>query len=293
VTPAIAFVVRFYGPLLLAIVLLLLALSVKGVTESGHLRMHFSVFPGFHLEGDLPACFQRAWVPRSLFGVWGVGLVAASLLTDFAHYFPTTLRMDVYFDDDGLRRELAQFTAEELGSVGMDTTSLANGAAEYESQLKRSLATQWGRIDKAYALDTSGITRGNVHGKGETTFVVERIGVLTYRIVESHGQLAFAADVPGRASKEFSTFFELRDSPYNHIRPSFLALVRNGALMLRPEFKQILIAGPRRGPGGQFDHVVVGLTRIQLLPIPDFGNTVYLWKRSDRGAVPIAYAVYY
>jgi hypothetical protein len=97
-------------------------------------------------------------------------------------------------------------------------------------------------------------------------------------------------DVPKKSRRSFHTAFELRETAANHIHPDFWNLLKSPSVVLKPEFKQIFSTegGEHNAP---LDHIVIGWTKIFLLPFPHLTNTVYLWKLPNGTTVPVGYAI--
>jgi len=287
------FFARFYIPIIAGVVVAIVAYMLKEVKRDGLPEIGIDIpLTPLKLKLPLPRALKRIWFSRLSLYALAVLLMIWGLDADFSKFFPAHLRMDVFFDELGIQRVLAEFDSSELRSAGVMEGWTAC-RSKYDESVKSALARSWARIDPVYVSDTAGMISENTHGRGSTSFVVERVGTLAYRIVESRGELQHSADIPGKEIRPFTTFFELRDSPQNHIRPKLLDLVRRPVVMIRPEFKQALSSDPRRGTYVPFDHIMAGMTHVRLLPFPAFGSTVYLWRGSCAGSVPVGYAVYY
>jgi hypothetical protein len=133
----------------------------------------------------------------------------------------------------------------------------------------------------------------NTHARGETTFIVTRDDWLQYRITEASGELALVFDVPGRRLDALRTLFALADSPTNFMRPSLRQLFLGQSIILAPRFKQIFRPSSASISTASFDHIVVGVTKVRVMPLPGFSSTLYLVQQSDASLVPVGYAIYY
>ena len=287
------FFLRFYAPIIAGLMVSVSGFLLKGDHPEGLPEIEIAIpFTPFRIKIPLPRALRRAWFARLGLQALAAFLVLWGLNTDFSKFFPAHLRMDVYFDESGIKDLLANFDSADLAAAELNR-DWVKCRPQYDNGVKRVLARSWSRVDPRYISDTTRMAGGNTQGKGTTSFVVERVGIMAYRIVEGRGELQHTSDIPGREIRPFTTFFELRDSPQNHLRPSVLALIRSPSIVIRPEFKQALSSDPHRDIHIPFDHVMVGMTRIRLLPFPAFGNSLYLWRGACGGSVPIGYAVYY
>lgn len=289
---AVSFLISFYLPLAIAVLLLLLAVlmplpRVKGAGRpEWQLEMHL-----LGLSIPLGLKLKHAWLIRLTVAVIAVGLVFKALTLNFAEFFPQRLAMDVYFDERGIARNLTAFSAADLTDLDM-AENWGPYLAQYDLEVRKSLFALWQRGSSRPIPQTADFIRNFLHARGETTFRVRRVGVFSYLISDSEGKLVYDFEPPGRPSWRFTTFFKLRGSSYNHIKPSLWRLIKSPSMAIRPEFKQILSI-EEGGLDAPFDHVVIGLTKIYLLPIPTFTETVYFWRMPNGRTVPIGYAIYF
>ena len=265
--------------------LALIALAVANKVDAAKL-------PGLGEVLKLKLDKLPGWVGRLVVVLVGLGLILAGFGRDVSTLFPRHLRMDVYFDLPGLRSEVASvFDKQELQELGV-RQGWESRTLLYDQALKEHLATLWELQEAGSGVDTAYVARETLHAHGKTSFIVERVGLLSYRLIESVGELKHRIDVPRIVSplRQFKTEFELRPSAGDHLRPrSILRFLKKG-YTLQPRFKQILTKGRDLV---EFDHEVIGATKVHVFPMPKFGNTIYLWRDPDGGLVPVAYAVYY
>ena len=284
------FVARFYAPLGVGLGLLvagtMLEFSEKDLRSSS---LRVSVL-GVSVELPIPERYKSEALARLVvFMVAGI-FVAFGLSTDFSHHFPKRLKMDVFFDIEGIEKSLKVFDNEDRKALRFDDNWRAS-LKLYDSVVKeafREILTAEGADDSA----VSAIVRANLHSHGETSFVVERVSLLRYRICESSGHLDHRVDAPGVPSFGWRTEFALRPTVHDHLQIGFWDLFR-GKYLLCPEFKQIFRVHGYSATKAM-DHTVIGATKVITLPVPWIEKTIYLWREEKLGlAVPIAYAVYY
>lgn len=285
------FILRFYLPLLLSLTLLLLMVATPKILVQQNLPEVEVKLWVLGVIIPLGLWLRRIWIVRSLLLAVALSAAFASLATDFSGFFPTHLKMDVYFDRAGIRRTLATFTTDDLTEAGIPN-NWEPYLSKYDEAVTASLA-ELGRMNPRRAMpNVPTIGRSNIHGSGETSFVVKRIGFFAYRLTESNGLLDFAVEEPRKPPTHFRTSFSLVETAGNHLRPSLRQIITAAPVLIEPEFKQILSIedGALNAP---FDHIVVGLTKVFVLPFPEFSNTLYLWKLPDGTRTPVGYAVYY
>lgn len=282
---------RFYLPFLLSILLVGAGLLLE-FSDSDLLSPTFEVsFLGLTINLPMPARYRSEIFARLLICSAGVLFLGFALSANFASYFPARLRMDVFFDQEGLEDSLlAFFRTQDSASLHLDA-AWKEHIERYDSVVKEALREIL-RSEGADESAASAVDRNNMHAHGETSFVVGRVSPVRYRICESDGYLEHRVDAPGNPSFGFRTEFSLRATAHDHLRVRLSDLLRGGHL-LRPEFKQIFrVKGFESAK--TIDHIVIGATRVRILPLPWVGRTIYLWRDEERNVVvPIAYAVYY
>lgn len=193
--------------------------------------------------------------------------------------------MEVFYDEKGIQRSLSVFTSEELQSLG------------YQGFNKGDVEEYYRALDKRLGLllryeGFFSVRDGTVHSKGQTSFKVQQTdGIHNYYISDSKGELAHTLERAGKPTVNFLSFFEKLPSPNDYVRPTLLELLLKQEVIIAPKFKQIL-AEKNRSDGVIFDHILVGATKICLVPYPRYSNTVYFIETKHHGVVPIGYAVY-
>jgi hypothetical protein len=105
------FLLRFYGPILIGVLMLLLAVLVPRLV-SDTTKLHFEpdfILPFLGLKLPLPLRIERVSVFRVI--LVGMSLVSFifALAIDFSKYFPSKMRMDIYFDVRGIQRTVDLF----------------------------------------------------------------------------------------------------------------------------------------------------------------------------------------
>jgi hypothetical protein len=212
-----------------------------------------------------------------------------ALTLDFSKYFPARLNVDVYFDEKGIERHINVFSSIERAEVSL-TDDWKQHVVAYDEAVKSSLGKLWREHNLQNMPDMSDFIRDLVNAGGMVSFEVRRVGWLSYCITKSEGHLDFNLDVPKKSRRSFHTTFVLRKTAANHINPKFLNLLKSPYVILRPEFKQIF-STERGRDSATFDHIVIGWTKIYLLPFPHLTDTIYLWKLPNGKTVPIGYAI--
>lgn len=215
------FLFRFYLPLFVGVglVLAVLLMNVHTITGAGTAQLSFS-FLGIGISLPVPISLMGSAFAKSILLV-GAGLtICVALNVDFSKYFPNLLQMDVYFDLEELGNALKQFTDREYVALRIsprwrELTEL------YDLEMRTSLQALSKKLQGGTgSVRPELVTRSTLHAHGATTFVVERVGLFRYHIVESLGYLEYTVDVPRVGTFHFRTDFELRSTGYDYIQPS-------------------------------------------------------------------------
>ncbi len=287
------FIGRFYFPLLASLAAFVLAfvprrpVSQTVVTSS-------QIDPKPHLLG------VKVWangVARPiLLAALSLSSLIYALAVDFSVYYPSRLNNDLYYDVRGIERTLASLGRNWSAQFGIPE-NWANRLDDYDRDAIANIKKAWRRDGIPDVWPDEGSPREFFHGTGETTFHVERLSFLTYRIKDSQGAHTYYIDLPRQIRQEFvgSSALLRRGESSNFIRPNLLSLLASPTHIITPEYMQIFGRRSNRSPSEaqDFDHVLVAATKLTLLPIPSFGNTLFLWKSPKGDWLPIGYAVYH
>ncbi len=290
-----AFVSRFYAPIAASFILLTLAIfTPKVLSQSGSQAVEAEIKLAFiGIKVPLSTFESNFYLIKLTLMILGLVLLAYAINIDFAKYFPQRLKLDAYFDPKGIARTLATFQPVDLARMNIEPNWI-NHLADYDSDVVTSLKRVWKALGQSdpWPDPKDESPREYFHCSGETTFVVHRKGLLTYKVVEADGQLKYSADYPRRERKDFGGVFSLRETAASYIRPKLLDLVKSPSVLIAPEFMQVFRVDSWRSEG-PFDHILIAATRITLFPLPTFGDSVYLWKGPTGRWVPIAYCIYH
>lgn len=150
------------------------------------------------------------------------------------------------------QQSLATMPARELAAVGIPDGWI-NRVGGYEIAVRDRLLAEWGADVSEWEPRAAALNRENLRGRGETTFIVERVGWLTYRIAESRGELRHTAETPLVAAIEFRSEFYLRPTQFDLIRGSLRDFL-GAPLLLRPSFNQVVMVPRRPSQEIVFDH---------------------------------------
>jgi hypothetical protein len=156
------------------------------------------------------------------------------------------------------------------------------------------LRSIWEKDHRPDAWPASDHPRPHFTGSGYMTFQVARTGLLSYQIVEATGRLNYAIKVPRDGWTFFPGASKLVPTIHNYLRPKLPELLRTRSILIRPAFAQVFgiaAVDDSVGPQGH-DHTLIAVTRVTLLPLPTFSDTLYLWRSKSGTKIPIARSVY-
>jgi hypothetical protein len=271
---------RLYLPLLFAILTFTYIFIVRKSAEKVEIPINiFSI-----IEFKLP--ISSGIVKKVLLIILTLILIGSYLTRDYSKLFPSELDMEVFYDEEGLKKTIDILTPDEKKTIGINYLDYDKYQAVYYDALDEKVK----EILKCN--DFFKIKNGIVHSSGMTTIKVEKInGFQNYYITESKGRLDHTCEAPNIESVSFSSSFDKINSSNDYLKPDLYRIFFNGEIILNTLYKQILSEGWRSNPV-PFHHTVIGVTKIYLFPFPRYSNTLYLYKHDKGGLIPIAYAVY-
>jgi len=290
-TEWVGFVLKVYGSLFVAFLLLIAAIRVRisRASDDESFKATLGIW-GITLDIPVGQIFSRRWLVRAGFVTLATFFLILGISTDISKYFPRNLKMNVYFDMVGIENLLSDLSEEEEKALSI-AANWKDHVAEYDQLASQHLNALWSGLSSNTTPRVKAGIRESIHAFGSTTFDVARISPIRYRIVGASGQLNHKVQPVGEAEMHFQTEFSLRETSNNFIDAT-LAKVISGHL-ITPEFNQVFYVGPLFNISINVDHVVVGATRIKVFPVPKFGNTLYLIRLPSNELVPIAYGIYF
>lgn len=271
-------IVKLYYPLLFIVIMLLVAFRIR---KREGLKINIPVSLGsilkFPIEIDNIIVF-RLLLCFSIFPT----LITYSLY-DYSKFFPKHLTMQVFYDKEGIMKNLKDYSKKELSEMNVDVDFATRDTFYF-----RSLDNEIRNSTSINCFFSNNC--GDIHSDGETSFIVNKIGVFQrYQVTESSGFLLHEINNPDSIPKTIKSYFNKMVSPYDYIQISIFDLFK-GYITIRPEFMQI-IAEKNKSDGARYNHRLCGLTRVKVFPYPEFSNTIYLLKYNDR-FIPVGYAIY-
>jgi hypothetical protein len=207
------------------------------------------------------------------------------LTMDFSKLYPSEFRMQVYYDGAGIEATMSGFTDGTLEALGVVRD--IKKAQDYYRLLDTTRARLTGKHDLYFS------SGSEFSSEGTTTFTVEKIaGIQKYRIVSAEGRLTHSLVRPDGKIEKSITLFEKVASPGDFFGPTVREIFLHRSFDIHAKFQQTIMNYSQTN-GLQMDHVLIGLTSVQIWPVPGYGRTLYLFQDSSGVYVPIAYAVYY
>lgn len=286
------FFARFYGSIIFGFIAVAIAIFIPTLIPNNpklNLEVGLSVgFVGFKMP--LATWIENATIIRGFILIVGIALITYALLIDFSRYFPQRLKVDVYFDKKGISRTLRQFSEKDLKDLQppVDWQSLI---PKYDTEVVGALNALWAQRRMTNTPPVENIGREFLHAIGETHLSVQRTSLLRYRIRSGGGQMNLTIEAKNRSTFRFQSAFYLRETRANYLRPTIFELLRSPTIILRPEFKQVFQI-EHGGADAPFDHVLIALTKVSLIPAPSFSDTLYIWRDDTGTYVPVGYAIY-
>ena len=281
--------IRLYAPLVAGLYLLLVGLSVDEVGDTLTMSVNLVVVSvgGWPLPDWLGTPVQ-AWSR-----VVGLALVVYAAFADFSGFFPSRFKAEVFFDNDGIKQQLKQFTVKERESLTLSTASWDRVQEEYRQKFVSLLVArnEKGKVKKRHL---KALKDNNTHGDGQVEITIAKRTMMSYVIEKSTGDLRIKAAIPRAELQRVITRFRLQQSPHNLIKFEIGNILKGITVLLTPRFEQVVESEGDLSTV-PFDHGVVCVTKVRVLPAPWIGSTVYLLEVDEDGRtahVPVGYARY-
>jgi len=270
---------KLYLPIILFITFIIILITCQ---QQGDKVFTIS-FEQYGLDFKIP--IQSFTIQKIILIALSIASLTAYLFYDFSKYFPQKLKMEVYFDNDGIVKCLSLFSTKELDKLNILYSDYEKHQLEYYELINKEAR-------KLLKMEFFTINNKDIHSEGETSIIVDKVaGIHNYHIKESKGELKQIVEKPKSEIKYFYTFFEKHHTAADKLTPSFNDIFIKNRVILKPRFKQIITVNIK-SYGKKFDHVLGGYTIIKLFPYPRFSNTLYLLEVDSVGLIPIGYAVY-
>jgi len=274
--------VSLYGPLLMS-GLCIVALFRFGEESNTATVLHIRPLGEF---ADVNLSIAHPTLIRIVLATGAAAILSSYGFYDYAQFFPTHFKMDVFFDDRGLSDAVNDLSAAERTRLKI-IEDFQSRKAEYFAAVDQQVRSLL-KIDEFY--NTS---NGVLHSTGETSFVVESAsGWQRYHISEARGELTHTLEIPGQPELRLLTIFERLTSSDDYFNVHIVDILWRWGTVLRPRFKQLLTFDRATVGSGTFRVAVVGVTKVEIFPWPKINRTVYCADVPNVGLVPIAYAVY-
>jgi hypothetical protein len=204
---------------------------------------------------------------------------------DFSRFFPKEYTIEVFYNEDGLRESLLKYSSKELNQIGVIDNNRESAKIYYED-LDKTLKDMYG-YEEFFTAEN-----GTVRSYGESDLKAEKIsGFHKYYIVQADGEVTHTLDRPEELSISCKSIFKKTPSSHDYLRPSFSDIFVKRSIIIQPRFKQILKENDR-SDGIVFDHILIGVAKVNFFPVPSFENFIYLFELPNGNLVPIAYAVF-
>ena len=271
--------IKLYFPIILSLLFLFLPFFVR--KDLGTTRVKLNLMGLV----DISLPIKSSVVVRLLLLVFSLLSFLPILFYDYSSLFPKILNMEVFYDQEGIKRTLAQYSTEELAPYNIPDNYKPWQEKYYDAMTKE--------LNKIIKMQNPFVIKdGVIYSNGHVRFNIESVpGWQHYHLKESSGELNHTIEIPNMRPVPFKTFFDQLPTGANYFNLTLAdILIRHGKLLC-PTFKQIL-AENVRSDGILFHHLVVGLISATSFPNPRVAPTIYLAKFENVGYVPIAYAVY-
>ena len=163
------FALRFYLPLAFALFLVLLFIfSPKIIPDGSQVKLEAGFQIGiFGIKVPLATLVEQIWVIRGTLIAVVLACVMFAFNVDFSKYFPTLLRMDVYFDIRGIERTLNLFADQTRKDILL-AENWNSLVAQYDEEVSVGLDQLWKSRGIQGTPPPEEFRRELLHAQGET-----------------------------------------------------------------------------------------------------------------------------
>lgn len=277
-------IIKIYLRVIISVILFLFLFSVKTEEEKTGQVIISPNFWGvslFTIKVPLP----KVWLVRTILFCSSVATLSTLLFVDFSVFFPEELKVQAFFDQEGIRVSLKAFSDDELKRLGIPDN--------YEQFQKKYYDDVNIVLGEFFQKSKDTIFRGkDFYSIGAISFVVQKLdGIQNYYIKEAGGQLKHTLVRPNTLPLTFRTSFEKRYSRHDYLSPSLKEIFIKYTVIIQPRFKQIFEKDEKSG-GETFDHILVCVTKVYFFPFPRLSNTIYMTELEGIGLIPVGYGIY-
>jgi hypothetical protein len=150
-------------------------------------KFTLSIFGVINFERDI----KNILLIRLLLAFGAISVLCIPSFRDYTVFFPTYYKMEVFFDNNGIKDALSGFSKKEIEELNIKNNWL-NSKDDYLRYLNNELQTKF-KIPFQFDLQ-----KGDVYSIGETFFKVTKIkGWQKYKVDEAKGGLMKMSDVGG------------------------------------------------------------------------------------------------
>lgn len=266
-------------PLILAAVAAILALTA---TPEGAIKIRFDVLKPFILEREI----GNEVVLKVVLWIVALTVLWIPAFRDYSVFFPTFLRMRVFFDTEGIEHALKMYSSQEREMLNVER----NWHAEQLAFMARL-----NELVEQHGVSTPNVFNTQTSGVGETTFRVRKTrGLQNYYIYESNGEVRFTIPKSDGTTITLYERTELLPTEDSYLDGSIYDVYVKHTKIMRPRFNQYVQVHPFQRL--RVDELVA-VTKIRFWPIIDVGRTLYMLRKPSGTAggvslAPIGYAVY-
>jgi hypothetical protein len=277
-------IIKIYLPIIISGFGFLLLFFIKRGKKLGEVEINPVALGVSFFKLKLP--ISNIALARVVVVCFCLGVLSSLLFWDYSGFFPEHLKVRAYFDKEGIRDALKIFSERELIELGIP--------ANYEEFQNRYYDDANMLLRRIFQKEDSTVFSGkHLHSVGRITFVVEKLaGLQNYYIKEASGELKHTIGEPGKRALHFRTIIEKRDSRHDHLATSPREIFIKRQVIIQPRFKQIF-AKDFKEEGDSFDHILVCVTKVYLLPFPRLSSTIYLTEVEGLGLIPVGYAIHW
>lgn len=281
-----SFFLWVYIPLILYACSILIIYRSKRVSEK-QININLLGLIKFPVEISFQSALKGIYIKHTMVLIFSIAIFLYYLFLDFSSFFPRDMKMTVHFNDrEGISETLSELEIKEVNGlvISMNDKNIDEFFRSSDSVIDRYLG-----YDSFY--HSSIIENNNtLEIDGSVRFIVKKTKeIQKYRIVSSNGNLKHKCKIKDKGVQELNVYFKKVITQNDEIKINNVKQIWNG-IIISPCFSQNLIVD---GKGTKkFEAMLYGVTKVNIIPYPQFSNTLYMVRKNDS-LIPIGFAKYY
>lgn len=226
---------------------------------------------------------KNLWGARGGTLLGGVSSIIFALIRDYSSFIPSNLHIEVFYDDDELKKTVSLFSKDDLADfeIASDWQALKSKYLEGLNQIVVD------SLQSPFRFNSDELI---CHSEGPLQFQMKKIGQSqTYEIQKCDAELKHVYDPPGGTKQEISSSSILIEAPKNRFKLRYRDMFFKRYIVIEPEVKQTVRVSAAKE---LYSHSLTAVTKLGIFPYIKIGRTLFLARGDDGKRFPVAYSEY-